>query len=472
MKGNMIELFKKVLSAYEGSDWEITLAFKSENERSLSFLNGKKENLHKSLNSGVMISVGKNGKVFRQATPSINEKNLKQIINYSIEHFSTLEKYFLPESCLTLQKGELYDITKEIPLSVTDFSNYLAESSKIDHRWINFIRSSLTETLEERIIVNSRGGLFHDRKYFTDYYLDLMGTRDDINQNRSNGGVVFQGAANNSFLSNIFETKNSLTRELDLLLSAPICPKMTGDLLLPSDQMYIQIHESIGHPLELDRILGDERNYAGGSFVKPTDFGELRYGPEWMNVVFAPGEKQQPVGYDFDDTGLKASDTFLIKKGILCAGIGGAESQNRLQVNGTASTRNSNWNRPPIDRMGNINLCAGESEFEDMVKSIENGVLMKTNRSWSIDDQRDKFQFGCEIGYLIKDGEIKHALRAPNYEGRTIPFWNSLKMVGNQNTVNDFGTSNCGKGEPNQAVRVGHQSPACLFSNISIFPGE
>jgi len=468
----MIDLFKKVINSYVDSGWEISLAFKSESIRSLSYLNGKKENFNKSVSAGVMVSVGKNGKVFRQATPIIKGDYLKTLIDQGIKNFNILEPNFLSESSMSIHTGEVYDLSLEKPLLLKSFSDSLATSSSVNHKWIDFIRSSLSENLEERIIVNSQGGVFHDKKYFTDYYLDLMGSRDQLNQNRSNGGVVFQGAVDDSFLLNTLEKKESLTRELDLLLSASPCPKMVGDLLLPSDQMYIQIHESIGHPLELDRISGDERNYAGGSFVKKDDFGQLRYGPEIMNVVFAPSEKKQPVGYEFDDTGLKAADTFLIKDGILRAGIGGAESQKRLGVLGTSSTRNSSWNRPPIDRMGNINLCAGESRYEDMIKSIENGVLMKTNRSWSIDDQRDKFQFGCEIGYLIKDGEVKNVVRSPNYEGRTIPFWNSLKMVGDRNTVDDFGTSNCGKGEPNQAVRVGHQSPACLFSNISIFAGE
>ena len=178
--------------------------------------------------------------------------------------------------------------------------------------------------------------------------------------------------------------------------------------------MYIQIHESIGHPLELDRILGDERNYAGGSFVKKEDFGKLRYGPEKMNVIFNPNEQGQPATQGFDDTGELTESIYLIKDGILQAGIGGQESQKRLGVPGTMSTSSSSWNRPPIDRMGNINLLAGESSFEEMVASIENGILMRTNQSWSIDDQRDKFQFGCEIGQVIKDGvsEVMYVCQA------------------------------------------------------------
>ena len=188
-----------------------------------------------------------------------------------------------------------------------------------------------------------------------------------------------------------------------------------------------------------------------------------------MNVIFNPNEQGQPATQGFDDTGELTESIYLIKDGILQAGIGGQESQKRLGVPGTMSTRSSSWNRPPIDRMGNINLLAGESSFEEMVASIENGILMRTNQSWSIDDQRDKFQFGCEIGQVIKDGVLGGYVRVPSYEGRTVPFWNSLAHVGAANTVGNFGTSYCGKGEPNQAIRVGHQSPACVFKDISIF---
>ena len=468
----MIEVFKSLVSDYSGAEFDVSIYWMKQNKRSHVYFNGSKEKSFRTLDQGVMLSISKNGKVFRQATSILDRNHLKNLIKHGVGQFNQLEKYFLPESSFVCHEGEIRDFSDDNKLEDNEFIQGLEKLSKKTAGYLDHIRSSLGETVEERVLVNSRGGVFQDLKTYSQYNTDLVGEKNNITQNRSNGGVIFQGNIDDSFINRALVEKDQLLKELGELLDAPLCPKMTGSLLLPSDQMYIQIHESIGHPLELDRILGDERNYAGGSFVKKEDFGSLRYGTEQMNVVFDPGQVQQPVGYKFDDTGKKAETEFLIKDGILVAGIGGAESQRRSNVLGTASTRVSNWNRPPIDRMGNINLLAGSSPYMEMVKAIENGVLMKTNRSWSIDDQRDKFQFGCEIGYLIRDGEIKNVVRAPNYEGRTVPFWNSLEMVGDQDSVNDFGTSQCGKGEPNQAVRVGHQSPACLFSNISIFPGE
>jgi predicted Zn-dependent protease len=255
------------------------------------------------------------------------------------------------------------------------------------------------------------------------------------------------------------------------LVHAEECPTMTGDLLLAPDQMILQIHESIGHPLELDRILGDERNFAGWSFVKPEDFGKLQYGSKLMNVTFDPTVKSEFASYAFDDTGAEARREFLIRDGLLVRGLGSLESQVRSGIPGVSNARASAWNRAPIDRMANLNLEPGDSSLEQMIAFVERGVMMEANKSWSIDDFRNKFQFGCEYARLIENGKITKTVRNPNYRGVTNPFWRGLKMVGDRDTLRTFGTPNCGKGEPNQVIRVGHQSPACLFENVEIFGG-
>ena len=255
------------------------------------------------------------------------------------------------------------------------------------------------------------------------------------------------------------------------LLDASDCPSETMDLLLMPDQLYLQIHESIGHPLELDRILGDERNYAGWSFISPEDFGTLQYGSKLMNVSFDPSTPGGMASYAFDDNGVKAEKAYLIKEGKLLRGIGGIESQTRSGLPGVACARSSDWNRPPMDRMGNINLEPGESSIKDMIAATEKGVLMECNRSWSIDDYRNKFQFGCEYGQLIENGEVTKTVKNPNYRGVTTPFWKGLKMVGNTETNLVHGSPYCGKGEPNQIIRVGHATPACLFTDVEVFGG-
>lgn len=267
------------------------------------------------------------------------------------------------------------------------------------------------------------------------------------------------------------EAPGRIAREALELLEAPNCPTGKMDLLLGPDQMILQIHESIGHPIELDRILGDERNYAGTSFVTLDMFGEFQYGSELLNVSFDPTRPEQMASYGFDDEGAPATKEFVIKEGKLLRPLGGTTSQKRADIVGTANSRACSWNRPPIDRMANLNVEPGESSFDDLVKGIERGVFMETNTSWSIDDSRNKFQFGCEIGRVIEDGELKGIVKKPNYRGVSRDFWRNLKGVGDESTFKVMGTPNCGKGEPNQVIRVGHASPTCLFGDIEVFGG-
>ena len=153
-------------------------------------------------------------------------------------------------------------------------------------------------------------------------------------------------------------------------------------------------------------------------------------------------------------------------------GLGGHLSQQRTGLAGVANSRATRWNRPPIDRMANLNLEPGESTFDDMVRSIEHGVFMQTNCSWSIDDSRNKFQFGCERGTVIRDGQLREVVKKPNYRGVSATFWRSLTHVGNSDTREVLGTPFCGKGEPNQVIRVGHAAPACVFAGVQVFGGE
>jgi predicted Zn-dependent protease len=169
---------------------------------------------------------------------------------------------------------------------------------------------------------------------------------------------------------------------------------------------------------------------------------------------------------------MPAQKEYLIKDGILLRGLGGLESQARSQVPGVANLRASSWNRPPIDRMANLNLEAGESSWEEIIGSTEQGVYMQSNRSWSIDDYRNKFQFGCEYARLIEGGKLTKTLKNPNYRGITANFWHGLIAVGDSNTREIYGTPYCGKGEPNQSIRVGHASPVCAFGNVEVFGGS
>lgn len=258
------------------------------------------------------------------------------------------------------------------------------------------------------------------------------------------------------------------------LLAAPNCPDGRMSLLLMPDQMMLQIHETIGHPLELDRILGDERNFAGTSFVTLDMFGSYRYGSAQLQVTFDPELDAEFAGYASDDEGSRATRVPLIERGILMRPLGGALSVARAraagcELEGTANARASGWHRPPIDRMANVNVEPGDATLDELIAGVERGVLMRTNVSWSVDDSRNKFQFGCEWGQLIENGRLTAVVRNPNYRGVSATFWRNLARVGDAGTFEVMGTPFCGKGEPGQVIRVGHAAPACLFEDVDVF---
>ncbi len=293
-------------------------------------------------------------------------------------------------------------------------------------------------------------------------------------QSRSLGGFSFAGQGGLEVLVRFgfADAAPRLAEEALELLSAPNCPSGRMGLVLDADAMVLQIHESIGHPLELDRILGDERNYAGTSFVTPDMFGTYRYGSELLNVTVDPTVSGELTSYGFDDDGTPATREHLIRDGVLERPLGGALSQSRAGMAGVANSRAENWNRPPIDRMVNLNVEPGTSSFDELIGGVERGVFLQTNNSWSIDDSRNKFQFGCERGTLITDGELTTVVRNPGYRGISAEFWRNLSAVGDPSTHRVMGVPNCGKGEPNQLVLVGHASPPCRFDDTMIFGGD
>ncbi|MFH1144256.1 MAG: TldD/PmbA family protein [Candidatus Eisenbacteria bacterium] len=305
-------------------------------------------------------------------------------------------------------------------------------------------------------------------------YIKVTASEGTQSQTRSLGAQSHTRQGGLEVLDEVgFTTRGpQIAQEALELLQAQNCPAGKMDLLLAADQMHLQIHESIGHPLELDRILGDERNYAGTSFVKPEYFGSFRYGSDLLNIVFDPTEAKAFASYGFDDDGTPARKLYLIEKGILKRALGGTISQARAGIPGVANSRADGWRRPPIDRMANINLEPGNTTLEQMIAAVERGVYMQTNNSWSIDDSRNKFQFGCEWGRLIESGKLTTVVRNPNYRGISQNFWRNLKMVGDRSTLGYLGAANCGKGEPNQIMRVGHVTPAALFAEVDVFGGD
>jgi len=323
------------------------------------------------------------------------------------------------------------------------------------------------------LLITSDGIEIDQHFYYIYPGFEAVANKGAQTQIRSGGGwgTAHQGGLEQLSSFDYPRAAQFVAEEALTLLDAPECPTDNMSLLLMPSQMMLQIHESIGHPLELDRILGDERNYAGTSFVTPDMFGSYQYGSELLNVTFDPGIANEVSSYAFDDDGTPAVRDHLIRDGVLIKPLGGVVSQTRANMQGVANARACDWNRPSMDRMANLNLEPGNGSFNELLATIEYGVLMANNVSWSIDDSRNKFQFGCELGRIIKDGQIQGVVRNPNYRGISANFWRNLAAVGNQETFEVWGVMNCGKGEPNQTVQVGHASPPCVFHQVDVFGG-
>jgi TldD protein len=252
------------------------------------------------------------------------------------------------------------------------------------------------------------------------------------------------------------------------LLSAKPCPSKTTTLILDSSQLALQIHESIGHPIELDRILGTEASYAGTSFLKPEMVGHFKYGSELINIV---ADATCPGGlgtFGYDDEGIKAQRIPILSKGILTNLLTSRETAHHLKKESNGTMRADGWNRIPLIRMTNINLEPGEWTLEQMIADTEEGLFLTTNRSWSIDDKRINFQFGTEVGWEIQNGKLCEMVKNPTYTGITPKFWGSCDAIGDQDHWQLWGTPNCGKGEPGQVAHVGHGTAPARFRNVQV----
>ena len=253
------------------------------------------------------------------------------------------------------------------------------------------------------------------------------------------------------------------------LLTADPCPsEITTDLILGGDQVALQVHESCGHPIELDRVFGSEAAYAGTSFLTTEKLGTFRYGSEVVNLT---AESLRPLGlgtFGWDDEGVPAQSTPIVRNGLFLGYLMSRETATRLGMTSNGCMRASGWNRIPLVRMTNVSLEPGTWDLQDLIADTEDGVYMETNRSWSIDDKRYNFQFGTEIGYEIKNGKLGRMLRNPTYTGITPQFWNSCDAVCNAEHWVMWGTPNCGKGQPGQVAHTGHGAAPARFRKIRV----
>jgi TldD protein len=262
-----------------------------------------------------------------------------------------------------------------------------------------------------------------------------------------------------------------IAEESVALHSAPQCPEGTSTIILESAQLGLQIHESVGHPIELDRVLGMEANFAGLSFLTLDKLRTLRYGSDIVNVVADARLEHGPgLGtFGYDDEGVPAQCTPIISNGLFTGYLSNRETAAAIGEKRSGGTmRAESWANLPIIRMTNISLLPGSWKYDDLIADTDDAILMSTNRSWSIDDHRYQFQFSTEIGWEVKNGKIGRMLKNPSYSGITTEFWGSCDAICSREHWTLWGTPNCGKGQPMQTMGTGHGASPSRFRNVKI----
>ncbi|MFA4029709.1 MAG: hypothetical protein GDYSWBUE_001003 [Candidatus Fervidibacterota bacterium] len=268
---------------------------------------------------------------------------------------------------------------------------------------------------------------------------------------------------------NLEEHARRIAMEAVRLLDAEPCPSTVTTVILGSNQMALQVHESCGHPTELDRVLGTEASFAGTSFLTPDKLGKFEYGSPIVNIVADATIEGSLGGFAHDDEGVPGQRFHLVKDGIFVGYLTSRETAPLIGLSESNGTmRAENYNAIPLIRMTNINLEPGDCTLEEMISDVSEGIFMDTNKSWSIDDKRLNFQFGCEIGWLIRNGKLTKMIKNPTYTGITYEFWRSCDAIGNESEWQLWGLPNCGKGEPMQTMHVGHGVPPARFRNVRV----
>jgi TldD protein len=282
------------------------------------------------------------------------------------------------------------------------------------------------------------------------------------------GGDGFQGGYERVKELGLMAHTERLCDEAAALLSAPPCPEGQRDLILESSQVALQIHESCGHPTELDRVLGTEISLAGGSFLQPDLLGKLRYGSEHVDLV---ADATSPSGmgtFGWDDEGVPAGKHALVRGGLFVDYLSSRETAATLGRASTGTMRAEAWNRTPLIRMVNVSLEPKAGSLDALIADTEDGIYIECDKSWSIDDLRLNFQFSCEIAWEIKRGKKTRLLRDPLYTGITPGFWRSCDAVCGKEDWKLWGISTCGKGEPMQTVPVGHGAAPARFRRVTV----
>lgn len=364
----------------------------------------------------------------------------------------------------------------ELPLDVilTHLETVCREILRI--KGISIARAHFNARNRSQTFVSSEGSSIEQ---------DITETGAGMYATAINGGDVQVRSYPNSHGGNTATAGYEFIRSLDLvaharqigeeavaLLKARPCPDTTTNVLIGASQLALQVHESLGHSTELDRLFNMELSLAGSSFLDLSKLGSYQLASDIVNVTADATVKGGLGTFGFDDEGVKARKVHLIKNGMFRGYQSSRETAALLGQKSSGAMRADGWSSPPLVRMTNINLAPGNSTLDELLEAAHTGIMLDTNRSWSIDDKRLNFQFATEIAWEIKRGRKGRMLKNANYTGRTPAFWRSCTAIGNNSLWSMWGLNNCGKGEPMQEAHVGHGASPAVFTNVHVGSGR
>ncbi|HEX2089751.1 MAG TPA: TldD/PmbA family protein [Actinomycetota bacterium] len=473
-------MVKQAVAAAEKGDADYADArFVQEESESLTVRNQEMEGIDRSLSQGVGIRVLVNGYWGFAATARTDEAEIERTARLAVDIAKAASR--LPMEPVRLAPvepvtAEWMTAIQEDPFAVPldEKIALLMESSRRMQgvKGLSFAESNLDFYRRRTSFASSEGAAIEQTVVNSSGGIEATAVQDGEMQRRSfpnsfRGHIRAAGYEHIRSLS-LLEEAERVAHEAIELLSAKECPSEVTTLVLDSSQVVLQVHESVGHPLELDRVLGMEEAYAGTSFVRPEDRGKLRYGSDKVTIT---ADATLPGGlgsYGFDDEGVPAQQVVLIEDGVFQNFIASRETAATVPSPLAGAMRADGWQNLPLIRMTNINLLPGEGTLGEIIADTPDGIYMDTNQSWSIDDKRVNFQFGCEIAWRIKDGKVTEMYKNPNYTGITTKFWGSCDAVGGREDWVVWGTPNCGKGQPGQVARVGHGTSPARFRNVQV----
>jgi TldD protein len=337
---------------------------------------------------------------------------------------------------------------------------------------VKVTQASVRALREHKLLVSSEGADVEHEIVETGGGIDAIAAGDGMYQIRSypsaHGGSSAQAGWEYVTELGLEREAPRVAEQAAALLRAEPCPSLTTTIVLDAEQTQLQVHESVGHPTELDRVYGTEASYAGTSFLKPGDLGSLRYGSEQMNITADPTTPGGLGTFAYDDEGVQARPQPIVEAGVLRGFLTSRETAARIGSGSGGSMRADGWSRMPLVRMTNLHLEPGEGSLDDLLGAVDNGIYLETNRSWSIDDKRLNFQFGTQIAWEIRGGKVGRMLRDATYTGITPAFWGTLDAVAGRGAWRMQGLTNCGKGQPGQSAHVSHGAAPARFRNVEV----